>query len=372
MIKKLSVEIKNKIDFALKGFKQDIEINNNFPDELFRILGESQILGAPLPKEYGGLGLDAIEYGLFIEYITTYSCAIRTLLTVHTSLVGQTLLRFGSLKQKEKWLPMISSGEVLAAFALNEPNSGSDAKNLETFYTLDGDYYYLNGIKKWISFGDKANLFLVTAIKDQKISCFIVEKDETVISNEIEGSVVGKGTHIALIEFRNTKVHKSNLILNEGLGFSHVINSALDYGRYCVAWGAVGIACEALEKMVSYSRKTKRFGVELFNNQLIRGLISDSYTDYSVGKAACLKAGFLRSKGDLDAVMETNIAKYFSSKMANDVCRNAIQIYGANGFLEENKISTLFKEAKVLEIIEGSSQIQQELIFQFCYEKFRN
>lgn len=372
MISELSFELKKKIDLALEEFDQDIEINNNFPDEIFRKLGEYGILGGPLPKEYGGLGLDDIEYGLLIEYITTFSCAIRTLLTVHTSLVGQTLLRFGTSKQKEKWLPMICSGEILAAFALNEPNSGSDAKSLKTSYTFDGEYYYLSGTKKWISFGDKCNLYLLAAINGQTISCFLVEKDESVISNEIDNSVVGKGTHIGLVEFQNTKVHKDNLILKEGLGFSHVVNTALDYGRYCVAWGGVGIACEALRKMVHYSRKTKRFGATLINNQLIRGMISDAFTDYSVSKSACLKAGNLRKNGDLDAVMETNIAKYFSSKMANDVCSTAMQIYGANGFLEENKISTLFMEAKVLEIIEGSSQIQQELIFQYGFERNRN
>ncbi|WP_018753415.1 acyl-CoA dehydrogenase family protein [Paenibacillus sanguinis] len=344
-------------------------------DDLIQEMATRGYLTANLPREYGGLGLDPVHYGLFQQAIGKADCATRTLITVHSALCGESLLRWGNEEQKELWLPRMAKGETLAAFALSEPNVGTDAKSVETRYRKVGDTYVLNGNKKWISFGDKADLFVVIAGNDQgqkgQISAFLVQRDfPGVTTKPLKGMLAGRATHIAMIEFNNVEVPAANLIGKEGGGFTYVVSTALDHGRYSIAWAGVSIAQEAVEQMVSYARERKQFGKRLVEFQLIKGLIADATTETHAARALCLKAGEMRMNKAQDAVIETTMAKYFASKVAMKVATDCVQVHGGNGCFSDYPAERLFREAKMLEIIEGTSQIQQEIISGFALRKY--
>lgn len=323
-------------------------------------------LAASLPEAYGGLGLDPIHYGLFTEAFGKACAASRSLITVHTSLVCETLLRFGTEEQKRIWVPRLVRGEWIACFGLTEPDVGSDAKNSKTTWHEEDGYYVINGVKKWITFGDIADVFLIVASNHGKSTVFFVERScGGVETKAIEGLMASRATHLAEIHLRNVKVPKSHVIGKLNFGFEYVVSTALDNGRYSIAWAGVGIAQEGVDAMVSYSRTRTQFDQKLSSFQLIRGMIADAVTKVHAARALCMRAGELRIAKDEDAAIETTIAKYFASKTAVDVANDALQVHGANGFSNSYPVERLYREAKVLEIIEGSSQMQQEMISHF-------
>ncbi len=345
--------------------------NEVLPKSLIKKLAEKKFLSASFPEEYGGLELDPVYYGLFLEEIGKACCSTRTLITVCSSLVGETIVRWGSKEQKNRWLPKMASGEKIGAFALSEPEVGSDARGVRTFYEREGVQFVLNGRKKWISFGAIADFFIVIAAGKQGISAFIVEREfKGVITKPIKGLLGCRASHVAEIEFDSVVVPEGHILGKIGSGHDFIVNTALDHGRYCVAWSGVALAQEALEAMVSYARSRSQFGKKIHNYQLIRALIGDAITKTHAARALCLKAGELRKNKDRQAIAETMIAKYFASKVAMDVARDAVQIHGAYGCSRLYPVERLYREAKILEIIEGTSQIHQELIANYGLRKY--
>jgi alkylation response protein AidB-like acyl-CoA dehydrogenase len=341
------------------------------PRDLIAKMAGRGYLAASFPIKYGGLELDPVYYGLLTEEIGKACCSTRALLTVQTSLVGETLLRWGTEQQKETWLPLIAAGKKIGAFALSEPETGSDAKNIRTRYSLKGDRYYVSGRKKWISFGEIADFYIVIAASGPEISAFLIERErEGVKPTPIKGMLASRATHIASIEFENVEVPAENVIGRPGGGFSYIVNTALDQGRYSIAWAGVAVGQEALEAMVRYARHRTQFGKKICNHQLVQGMIGDAVTKVHAARALCLRAGELRKAGDFGAITETTIAKYFSSKAALEVATDAVQVHGANGCRSGSPVERLFREAKLLEIIEGTSQIQQVLIAGFGLRKY--
>lgn len=339
--------------------------------ELIIKMAAKGYLAASFPEEFGGLNLDPVYYGLLTQVIGKACCSTRALLTVQTSLVGETLLKWGNKHQKEKWLPLMASGNKIAAFALTEPNIGSDAKNVLCQYQKQGDKYIINGQKKWISFADIADLYIVIAANEGKVSAFIVERNfDGVSTKPIHGLLGARAAHIAEIQFKNVVVSEENLLGTEGGGFTYVVNTALDHGRYSIAWAGVAIAQAALDAMVSYARQREQFGKKIFHFQLIQGMIADAVTKTHAARALCLKAGEHRKMQDRDAIMETTVAKYFSSKVALEIASDAVQVHGGVGCSNEYPVERLFREAKILEIIEGTSQIQQMIISKYGLKKY--
>ncbi len=340
------------------------EKQGGIPRDLIARMAARGYLGAAIPDTYGGLGLDPVSYGLFTETIGMASDAVRSLLTVHTSLVSESILRCGSKMQKEQLLPLLVKGELLAAFALTEPETGTDAKSLRTSYTACGaDHFIIDGTKKWITMGAIANLLLVIAGNGTAHTAFLVETDSPGITvTPMRNTMAGGATHLAEIVFQNVRVPRKNILGLEGNGFVYVANTALDFARYSVAWGATGVAAEALNNMVAYSRQRKQFGQSISAFQLVRGMIADSVTKLRATRALCLEAGRLRTEKHKDAVMETIIAKYQASKAATFISTHALQVHGANGFSDQYPAERLFREARVFEIIEGTSQVLQEVI----------
>lgn len=370
--KEILVEAEKFAEEVLRPQASKIDKQGYLPVEIIQEMGRKGFLGAIFPKEYGGLELDLLSYGKLTEIIGKASCAARTVLTVHTSLVGETLLKIGNDYQKEKYLRDIVKGKKIGCFALSEPNVGTDANSVQTTYRENENSFILTGHKKWISLSCIADLFLVIANGENGMCAFIVEKKMPGITlKPIEGLMAGRGTYIGEIEFDEVEVPKENLVGRKGSGFNFVANTALFYGRYSIAWAGLGLAQAALEEMVTYARTRKQFGTKIGEFQLIQGIIADSVTKVHAGRALCNQIGELRNT-NTDAVMETNLAKYYTSKIAMEVTTNAIQVLGGNGCCDKYPLERLFREAKVLEIIEGSSQIQQVMLAKYGMRKYYN
>lgn len=368
---KIINEVRLFADKEIRPYAREFDETGELPKGLIMSMARKRYLSASFPKKYRGLELDPVYYGLFTEEIGKACCSTRALLTVHTSLVGETLLRWGTQEQKDIWLHQMSSGKKIGAFALSEPNVGSDAKNVQTIYEKKGNAYIINGKKKWISFGHLADFFIVIASDKKVITAFIVERgSKGVKSWPIRGMLASRASSIAEIEFNDVSVSADNVLGNLGSGFSYIVNTALDSGRYSVAWGSVAVAQEALEAMVAYARKRSQFGKKIYNFQLIQRIIGDAVTKIHAARALCLRAGEMRKNKNPEAITETTLAKYFASKIAMDVAKDAVQIHGANGCCSAYPVERLFREAKILEIIEGTSQIQQEIIARYGLRKY--
>ncbi|WDD36946.1 acyl-CoA dehydrogenase family protein (plasmid) [Nostoc sp. UHCC 0926] len=339
------------------------------PPELINKIAKLGFLGAILPQEYGGQGMDMITYGILNEEIGRGCSSVRSLLTVH-NMVAHALYKWGNKSQKLYWLPKFASGEIIAAFALSEPNIGSDATSVETTATLAGDTYVLNGQKKWITYGQIADIFLVFAKCEGKPTAFLVEKNSPGLSIKPMSGILGvRASMSAELHFNNCQISLENLVGKLGFGFSYIASAALDYGRYSVASGCVGIAQACLEACIKYTNERKQFGVYLKEHQLIRQMITQMITNVKAARLLYYQAGYLKEIGDPSSIIETSIAKYFASVTATKVANDAVQIHGANGCTTEYSVARYFRDAKIMEIIEGSTQIQQITIADYGYQE---
>lgn len=355
----------------IRPFAKQFEEEKAIPTSLIKAMAEKGYLGASLPIKYGGLGLDAVHYGLFTEEIGKGCSSVRSLLTVHTSLVSETLLRWGNENQKNDWLPLFATGKKIACFCLTEPEVGTDANSVKTQYKKVENGYVLKGQKKWITFGDIADVFLVIAECDGSVTAFLVEREFIGVSTSpINGLLAAKAAHIAEVYLDNVFVPESNVIGKPGSGFSYIVSTALDHGRYSIAWAGIAIAQAALEEMVTYSRTRSQFGKKIYNFQLIQAKIADAMTNIQAGRSLCLRAGELRKEKNDESIIMTTIAKYFSSKIAMEITIDAVQVFGGNGCCNVYPVERLFREAKILEIIEGTSQVLQEIISRHGLRKY--
>jgi alkylation response protein AidB-like acyl-CoA dehydrogenase len=340
------------------------------PNEVIKKLAEIGYLGAIVPKEQGGQGMDAITFGLLCEEVGRASASLLSLLTVH-GMVCQAIMKWGSASQKTNWLPKLATGETIGAFGLTEPNVGSDAKSVETAAVLSNNSYVLNGEKKWISFGQVANLFLIFAQCDGKPTAFLVERERTGFSTEpLKGLLGFRSAMIAKVFMNECRIPAENLVGRVGFGFSHVASTALDHGRYCVAWGCLGLGQACLNACLSYTSERKQFGSFLKGHQLIQQMIAEMITNLKAARLLCYHAGYLKDKGDPSLIMETSIAKYFASRMVNKIADDAVQIHGANGCSSDYPVQRYLRDAKIMEIIEGSTQMQQIIIAKSGYHNF--
>jgi glutaryl-CoA dehydrogenase (non-decarboxylating) len=329
------------------------------PRELVDRLRERGYLGSNVPADYGGPGRDNVTYGLLTEEIGRGCSSVRSLLTVH-DMVAHVIGRWGSPGQRERYLPALARGEILGAFCLSEPNAGSDAKSVETVARDDGDAWVLDGRKKWTTFGQIAGLFLVLAKVDDKATAFLVERETPGVTVKPLTGITGtRASLLAEIFFEGCRVPKENLIGKPGFGVSAVMSTALDHGRYSVAWGAVGLAQACLDASRAYAAERRQFGVPIAEHQLVRRMLTNMIAEVRAARLLCLRAGWLRDTRDPGATGEIWVAKYFASTMATRAALDAVQIHGANGCSEEYPVERYLRDSRVLEIIEGSTQIQQ-------------
>ncbi len=350
------------VDQEIIPFAAQFDQDEKISADLIRKMASAGYLGSTLPIEDGGMGIDMVSQGILHEEISRGCSSVRSLLTVH-GMVALSILKWGTDEQKKQWLPRLASGEAIGAFGLTEPNIGSDAKSIESTAELVGDMYQLNGSKKWITFGQIADLLLIFAICEGKPSAFLVERNMPGVTiKPISGMLGLRASMGAEIHMKDVLIPKENLVGKVGFGLSHVALSSLDYGRYTVACGCVGVGQAAIEQCLSYVRKRKQFGDPLRKYQLIQRMITEMVVRVKAARLLCQKAGWLRDMNDPDTIMETWVAKYFSSVMINKVTGDAVQIHGANGCSRDYPVERYFRDAKIMEIIEGTTQMHEILI----------
>jgi glutaryl-CoA dehydrogenase (non-decarboxylating) len=346
------------------------DTSQRISESIIPTLARHGYLAPFLPAHWGGRDMDMQTYGVLHEHIGRACSSVRSLLTVHDMVVS-SILRWGSDQQRGQWLVPLSSGAVVAAFAISEPNAGSDVSGVETRGDPENGGFRINGRKKWITFGQIAGVFLVLAKVEGKPTTFLIERDTPGLSVEpILGMLGTRGSMLALLNFEDCWVSDTQIVGRIGFGANPVALSALGLGRYSVACGSLGIAQACLDACYSHASSTHRFGAALKEHQLIQEMISDMMTDVAATRLLCRLAGSLKDQKDSQEILQTFIAKYHASRCAMRVATNAVQIHGANGCSLDCSVERLFRDAKVMEIIEGSNQIQQITIANLGFQEF--
>ncbi len=362
-------EFKAFVDQKVAPFADEFDRKEQMPAELIRTLGQRGYLGASVPGEYGGAGMDAVTWGLLCEEISRGSASLLSLLTVQ-SMVIQALAKWGSDAQKQRWLPQLASGERIAAFGLTEPDVGSDAASVETIATRDGDDFVLTGEKRWISFGQVADLFLIIGKVEGQSAAFLIERGTAGFQTEpISGMLGFRSAMLAELHIEQCRVPAANLVGRIGFGFSHVAGAALDQGRFCIAWGCLGLVQGCVHACLEYTSARRQFGTSLKSHQLIQEMVADMLVHAKATRLMCYKAAYNKDRGDPSLIMESSIAKYFASRAAVKVALDAVQIHGANGCSDKFPVARYLRDAKIMEIIEGSTQIQQMIISKYGYQE---
>jgi len=325
-------------------------------------------LGCPVPEKYGGLGMDYIAYGLMTEEVNRICSSTRTLFSVQTSLVALTILKWGTEEQKKFYLPKLCNGEFIGCYGLTEPEAGSDAANQQTRAVADGNDYLLSGQKVWISCGSIATHALVFATVDKSlghkgITCFIVDtKAKGFTTQSIKGKLGLRASDTSELFLDNVRVPKENILGEVGQGFK-IAMSALDNGRFSVAAGAIGLVQGCIDESTKYAMQRKTFGVPIGEHQQVQAMIADMVADCEAGRLLYLRAAHLKNKG-VRNTLETSIAKLFCGEAANRAAHNAVQIFGGYGYSDEYPVERYFRDAKVLNIYEGTREIQRLIIAQ--------
>ncbi|MBE6051595.1 MAG: acyl-CoA dehydrogenase [Clostridium sp.] len=367
---KLREKFRKFVDNEIVPYAQKADEEEEYSKERINCVANQGYLGYTIPKNYGGIGADMITVGILNEEFGRGCSSMRSLLTVH-GMVSIAISKWGTKEQKEKLLPRMAKGEIIGAFALTEPEAGSNAKGIKTTAVQDGDGYILNGKKKWITMGQVADMFLVFAKVEDKITSFLIDKETEGFSvKPIKGITGVRASMLAELTFENCRVPKENIVGRVGTGISHVALNCLDYGRYSIACGCVGIGQAALEESLAYSKEREQFGKKLMENQLIQEMIASMVVNVKAARLLCLNAGNLKDKGDPDSIMETWNAKYFASTMLGKITSDAVQIHGANGFLKGYSVERYYRDSKINEVIEGSTQIHESLIAKNAFRSF--
>ncbi len=335
------------------------------PVKTIKELAREGYLGAITSGDYGGADMDLLTYGLLNEELGKGCSSVRSLITVQNMVTG-LLQRWGSTGQKKQWLPALASGENIAAFALTEPGRGSDANHLQTSITQEGKTLVINGVKKWISFGQNADVFVTLGQNNGGLLAVIVKSKLPGLTIKPMNNILGvRGSMLAELHFNDCRIPIENQIGGTGFGLNPVGFSALDLGRYSIAWGCVGMAVTCLESSISYSEKREQFGVKIKEHQLIKRLISDMIVDIEAARMLCYQACVLKEENASEAIQAMLIAKYYASNMAVRVSENALQIHGANGFSQDYPVERINRDAKIMTIIEGSNQMMQLMISKY-------
>ncbi len=345
---------------------QYIDDKDEFPRDIVRRMGELGLLGLPIPEEFGGVGADYVSYMLAIEEISYASAAIGVILAVHTSVGTMPILHFGTPLQQERYVPRLAAGELLGAFALTEPNAGSDAQSIQMRAVQVGDHYLLSGNKVFITNGGEADIYTVFAVTDpgsgaHGMSAFIVPRATA-------GFYVGKkerkmglnGSSTAELIFDEAVVPVENRLGEEGEGF-RIAMSQLDGGRIGIAAQALGIARAAFDAAKGYTLTRRQFGRPIADFQAIQSILADMATQIEAAKWLTYRAAALRA-ALLPCTMEASMAKLYATDTAMRVTTDAVQLFGGYGYTKDFPVERYMRDAKVTQIYEGTNQIQRIVI----------
>jgi len=356
------------VDKEIVPHAREWERRGEVPMALYRKMAELGFLGAPVPPKYGGAGMDYVSFALLMEEISRGSSSVRTTVSVQTSLSESTLMLFANEEQKEKWLVPLAKGQKFGAWALTEPEAGSDAANLKTTAKLVKGEWVINGAKRFISNGGMSDYVFVYArepgtTRHEGLSCFMVPKGTkgfSITNVETTTKLGLRASPTADLAFEDCRVPDEHLVGKRGNGWEQAMKT-LNGGRLGIAAGAVGVARAALEAATKYAKERKAFGRSIGSFQLIREMIAESAMEIDAARLLTLRAAQLRDLG-IDNTLEVSMAKLFGAQMAMRVTDRAIQVHGGYGFSGEFDVERYFRDARILGLYEGTNEIQKLII----------
>lgn len=363
MIRDMVREFSRKV-IAPTAMKRDE--TKEFPAENFEKMAELGLMGMMVSSEYGGAGTDTVSYVLALSEIA-YSCAsTAVVMSVHNSIVCESICRYGTEDQKKRYLPTLVTAKNIGAFALTEPQAGSDPVSQKTSAVKDGDYYVLNGTKRFITTGKNAGLIIATANTDpakkhKGISAFLIAKGTPgFIVGKTEDKMGLRASDTTDLIFDNCRVHKKDLLGGEGDGFK-IAMTALDGGRIGIGAQSIGIAQAALDAAVKYSTEREQFGQTISKFQGLRWMIAEMATELEAARQLTLSAAATKDRGE-KYTLDASMAKLYASEMVNRTVAKALQMHGGYGYIKEYPVERFYRDARVLTIYEGTSEIQRVVI----------
>jgi butyryl-CoA dehydrogenase len=344
----------------------ELDREARFPKELVARMAELGLLGIEVPEEYGGSGLDPISYVIAMEEVSAACASTGVIMSVNNSLVCDPLLKFATDEQKQRWLAPLARGDKLGCFMLSEPNAGSDAAAQKTRAVRDGDSWVINGVKNWITNGPQADtgiLFTMTEpeLGNHGITAFVVDMHGEGVARGPKDDKLGiRASHSCQVFFTDHRVGDDQVLGQVGGGFK-VAMATLDCGRIGIAAQALGIARGAFEAAAEYALDRKTFGKRIIDHQAIAFMLADMQVGIDAARLLTYRAADLKRKKQRHSV-ESAMAKLFASETANKVAKDAIQVFGGNGYVTEYPVERHFRDAKITEIYEGTSEIQRVVI----------
>ena len=337
-----------------------------FPTEQIKMMGELGFMGMMVPEEWSGAGFDTLTYVIAMEEIAAVELATSTIMSVNNSLVCQLFVDYGTEDQKEKYLKPLAIGEKLGAYSLSEPKSGSDASNMRTFAKKEGDHYLINGTKNWVTNGINGDIVILFCMTEKSvgykgISAFVVEKGTPGLSTGKKENKLGiRASDTCELYFENCRIPGENMVGEEGQGFK-VAMKALGGGRIGIAAQALGLARAALDASISYAKERKQFGKTIGEFGAIQNKLADMATEIDAARMLVWRAAKLKDDGK-NYYRESSMAKLYASSTAMKAATECVQIHGGYGYMQEYGVERLMRDAKITQIYEGTSEIQQLVI----------
>ena len=351
-------------EFAPKAMERDK--TKEFPADNLKKLGELGLMGMMVPPEYGGSGADSVSYVLALAEVAYACAATAVVMSVHNSIVCESIMRNGTEDQKQKYLKRLATGEIIGAFALTEPNAGSDPVRQSTKAVVEGESYVLNGTKRFTTTAKNAGLIIVTAKTDEEarhkgISAFLVEQGTPGLTvGPLEDKMGLRASDTADLIFEDCRIPAENRLGNEGDGFL-IAMTGLDGGRIGIAAQSLGVAQAAFDAAVQYAREREQFGRAISKFQGLRWMIADMATEIEAARLMMFSAAEMKDNGE-NYTLQASMAKLFASEMVNRITAQAIQIHGGYGYTKEYPVERYYRDARVFTIYEGTSEIQRVVI----------
>ena len=365
--KMLQSEVRKFSENELAPLAPEIDISGEFPKESIKKLAELGLLGIFIPEKYGGSEFDFVSLAIAIEEISKACASTGVIVAVNNSLTGYPILQFGTEEQKQKYLPLLCSGEKIGAMGITEPNAGSDVAAMETTAKLEGDHYILNGTKRFITNGGEAGIFIVFAYTDKELkhkgmSAFIVDRESPGFSLGNHEDLMGiRATANCELIFEDCKVPKENLLGEKGQGF-YICMNTLDVSRIDIGAQAVGVSQAALDEAVKYSKERVAFGKPICKFEMIQNMLAEMATQIHAARMLVYYSAWCKDAGIKRFSKEAAMAKYYAANISVDVTRKAVQIFGGYGYSKDYTVERLYRDAKILELYEGTSEIQKVVI----------
>ena len=346
--------------------RAELDEQNKFPTEIMKAMGQADLMGIYIPEEYGGLGKGSLDFYIAIEEISKFCLGVSTTYAAN-ALGSYPILLFGSDEQKKKYLPDIAAGRKLVAFGLTEANAGSDASGVQTTAKLEGNEYVLNGTKQWITNGGEADIYTIIAITDKSkgprgASAFIVEKGTPGFTFGKKENKMGiRASSTTELIYNNCRIPKENLLSKQGMGFI-VAMKTLDSSRAGVGAQGVGVAQGAIDECIKFAKGRVQFGQPVTSFQAVQRMLADMQTQTDAARALVYAAARLIDSGAKDFSRASAMAKLFATDTAMKVTTDAVQVMGGSGYMKEYPVEKMMRDAKILQIYEGTNQVQRNVV----------